>query len=454
MKNDAISGRYLKIADEDLEKFEGMNKGVLVHGDREVLYANEAAVRILGFGSKEDLMNYDLYKLIPPEYKEIVAARIEKALKGEKPPPIIERVFTKDGREIILKFDISPVLFQGRVAALSVFTFNAEDKAKREALEGTFRILERIVEAASSEGASLEGISEEIHSELIKIIPGLGMVVAKYTGELLVEYAKFEDHELRNMIISKEDPMYEAVLESREIYDPECPAGKSPFQLEKENALLSAFVVPVMIEGEIVAGLEFLRVGYASFNPEDINLFRKVERIYNLFIRLNQMILHLELEKEKYLEMAMKDSLTGVYSRRFYDEWIKKFMAYMEREGGKVAVVVFDIDGLKRVNDEFGHLEGDKLLRDFARAVLSSIRGMDFLVRIGGDEFLLVLPEASEKQAQSVVNRVIKNIEMLNAGRHVPIKFSFGVTELKGNESIEEAVKRADAKMYVNKEKG
>ncbi|RUO63101.1 sensor domain-containing diguanylate cyclase [Pseudidiomarina insulisalsae] len=162
----------------------------------------------------------------------------------------------------------------------------------------------------------------------------------------------------------------------------------------------------------------------------------------------------LELERQLH-KAASHDQLTGAYNRRFGDHVLKKEHAKVKRKESGVALILADIDHFKAINDELGHLVGDQVLKEFVEVLQSRLREMDSLIRWGGEEFLIVLPDTDLKGAQKLAE------DLCLATEHHPfdaeidrLTASFGVSILRSAESIEAAIKHTDDALYDAKQSG
>jgi len=148
--------------------------------------------------------------------------------------------------------------------------------------------------------------------------------------------------------------------------------------------------------------------------------------------------------------LAMIDALTGLYNRRFAEQRLVAEVARSARKGHPLTVVLLDLDEFKHINDTYGHPAGDLVLQEFAAALNRAVRGGDLAVRMGGDEFLLILPECNHEQLQLVLDR-IGSLEVAWEGRKFPIKYSVGWKEYEAGDQPEAMLHGADQALYANK---
>ena len=144
---------------------------------------------------------------------------------------------------------------------------------------------------------------------------------------------------------------------------------------------------------------------------------------------------------------AFVDPLTGAYTRRYFD----KFLAGGEMHGG---VAMIDVNQFKSVNDSFGHLVGDEALQTVAAAMQSCLRQTDILIRYGGDEFLLLMPQNCPDGVESVIRRVQSAVQAARVPSHPELRLSVSIGGVCNVQPLTEAIRQADARMYCNKENG
>jgi diguanylate cyclase (GGDEF)-like protein len=157
-----------------------------------------------------------------------------------------------------------------------------------------------------------------------------------------------------------------------------------------------------------------------------------------------------ELAQEVY-KMALLDPLTGLFNRRYIEQRLENEIARSKRHGRALAVILFDLDEFKRVNDTYGHAAGDALLKAFAERLSKATRGSDAAARYGGDEFLVVLPECKPENVQQVLKRLQGIRAEIDEQKTLSIAFSAGWADSIPGESAKDLLLRADAELYANK---
>ncbi len=147
--------------------------------------------------------------------------------------------------------------------------------------------------------------------------------------------------------------------------------------------------------------------------------------------------------------LSTHDSLTGIYNRAYFEEEIYRF------QHGRVmpvSVVMADVDGLKEINDQFGHPTGDELLRNAANVLKNAFRQEDVVARIGGDEFGVLIPAADVETAEKSVDRIRKSLEAHNASPgNILVRLSLGYATAMNGDDLPEAYRQADSMMYQEK---
>jgi len=163
-----------------------------------------------------------------------------------------------------------------------------------------------------------------------------------------------------------------------------------------------------------------------------------------------EMMASLRLRANEYHMMAMVDPLTGLYNRRFAELRLAAEVDRSKRYGHPLTVLVIDLNDFKQINDQLGHLAGDMVLKEFGTRLSRSIRVSDLAVRMGGDEFLVILPECPSEQIPGLLTRLDK-LEVNFRGAMISVRFSAGVAGFDPRESAEQMLERADQALYAQK---
>lgn len=151
------------------------------------------------------------------------------------------------------------------------------------------------------------------------------------------------------------------------------------------------------------------------------------------------------------LQLAMEDGLTGLGNRRYFDEQLKRAMHQANRQQTHVGLIVADLDKFKQINDSYGHKVGDKILVQFAQALLTSVRDSDSAFRFGGDEFAIIVEQASDKALEIIEYRIKQALSNDPTLREYNVGCSLGSTFMNRADTEHSIFERADSILYQNK---
>jgi diguanylate cyclase (GGDEF)-like protein len=153
-------------------------------------------------------------------------------------------------------------------------------------------------------------------------------------------------------------------------------------------------------------------------------------------------------------KLAETDALTGLYNQRYFHETLRREVMRAHRYQRNLALIVFDLDDFKTVNDQIGHLAGDRVLAQAADRLREAVRSVDVACRIGGDEFAVILPESSSEDADQLYRRVQNAMRGTALGDHERLRMSAGITEIQHGDTAASLFERADGALYRAKELG
>lgn len=221
----------------------------------------------------------------------------------------------------------------------------------------------------------------------------------------------------------------------------------------------------------VVALLEFGRYVYYKFITEGNGEFESIMLIgvyiFALcflidFFNTRQRAMLAEAKNEALEKMAYADIMTGLFNRQKVNEFVDRIVKEKKRFG----IVNFDLNGLKKANDIFGHMEGDRLITDFAHLLKDVFSGDGLVARIGGDEFIVIYPDTAKTDHDMLMEKLRADCEKRNAERkEIPLTFAVGYSavseeeyalmqssdEEKGRQIVRDIYRRADEKMYEDK---
>ncbi len=174
-----------------------------------------------------------------------------------------------------------------------------------------------------------------------------------------------------------------------------------------------------------------------------------------LYENINTLIFHVKDRGWKLQELAIKDQLTGLYNKHFFDAVIEREVAQSNRNGEPLSFIMIDLDFFKQINDTLGHLTGDKILMEVGTLLRRTMRKTDLLFRFGGDEFLVLLPNTNCDGSSHMIQRLLTAVDDWNKENaevyccHLSLSVGYSTYENSGD--ILEALQAADARMYRNK---
>lgn len=160
---------------------------------------------------------------------------------------------------------------------------------------------------------------------------------------------------------------------------------------------------------------------------------------------------------EEIYKLTIIDGLTQIYNKRYLYEALEREITRARRHDRPLAVLMFDIDFFKRINDRFGHLAGDYVLRELTDTVKSRIRRDEVFARYGGEEFCIILPETTLEGARALAEGVRKKVEeqeFVFEGKRIPVTISMGCSAMNADDGVAEVLHRADKRLYEAKRGG
>ena len=187
---------------------------------------------------------------------------------------------------------------------------------------------------------------------------------------------------------------------------------------------------------------------------ENVTDISDTEQLVAEISRLRGQVAQLQERVEQLDQLAHQDSLVSLPNRRGFMRVLERLVDRAKRYGEKSALLYVDLDGLKMINDTFGHKAGDEALIEVSELLVGGVRRSDVVARIGGDEFAILLGHADEISAHETANRLVDMIadcDFMHEGDPLPLSVAIGVAMIGAEDSPDEIMARADEEMYRRK---
>jgi len=383
-----------------------------INSDGHIVYWNKAAEKIFGFTAKEMIGN-PLDKIMPEEFQQAHFDGINRVVSTGKSRiigKIVEVVgINKKGRN----FPIELSLATWKVNKEIFFTAIIRDITDRKKMDEKMR-LDSLMLTNIIDGILLYKVSDET---IVYTNPQFETLFGYDPGELIGQHVSILNVSDQANVGETAKAISEDLLLNG-TWDGEIQNVKKDGRTFWCHASISVFTHP-----------EFGKVWVSV--QQDISQRKKMQQDLTL--------------------LSTHDALTGLYNRAFFGEEMNRF------ERGRdfpISVIMADVDGLKKINDTYGHASGDLLLKRAANVLAKSFRGDDIVARIGGDEFAILLPNADEETANQALKRIYRNIQENNK-RNIKfqLNISCGASTAEFGQDLKDALKLADKKMYNEKNK-
>jgi len=326
-------------------------------------------------------------------------------------------------------------------------------------MEGMVRELSEALERAQEEGRRNRFLGElggsidldEVLTRTLEAagaIPGADAALVTIFGgtekPIVATLGLSADEAQHQAISGPPDGHHQARAVSIAYQYPATVTSESPAQ----DLIHAGLAVPVSGDGEPIGFLTiFTRSSTPTFGDEEV---RELEE---LALRAGPAIENARRFREAR-QLADLDALTGLHNRRYFHETLAREVARAQRYERRLALIVFDLDDFKAINDRIGHLSGDAVLAEVAERVRDVVRSADVACRVGGDEFAVILPESALGDADQLYRRLQNAVSSRAVSQAGRLFLSAGIAELKPEDDATSFFERADEALYRAKESG
>ena len=455
-----------KRAEETLRDSEELSRGMLEAAtsgiyllqDGRFQYVNPLFEQISGYTLDELKGLYSL-DYVHPEDREKVREKAIDVLKGQSSLPYEFRLIKKDSELIWVLDRVASIQYKGKRSVLGTIM----DVTERKKAEDEVRLYTGQLETLFNIGATVSqtlNLGEILDSVLDKVMEVMGVeasgifLLDEQTNRLLLRAHRGMPARLvRDLkMLNIEDGFIGKVAQSGKPLLMEDVSVDHRLSRSKARGKFESFAAVPIIAKEKIRGV--MGVGshrYREFPDWEVRMLGTISNQIGMAIENAQLYEHA-------LELAFTDSLTGLYNRRYLMEQIEREFIRAERSKSPLSLIMVDLDGLKDINDSYGHHHGDAFLREVGRIIKVNTRASDVAARWGGDEFMLLATEADSASSSKIAERVRSQVgryRMEINGRKVGITVSAGVVSYPAHASgISELIKNVDEAMYNAKRGG
>jgi diguanylate cyclase (GGDEF)-like protein/PAS domain S-box-containing protein len=446
---------------------------ISVGPDGRFIYANKRWRETLGYGDS-DLSRIRFHDAVHPDYRQQAESYRQRGSAGQKTDEFETVFVTKDGQSVTVSGRMDPRMEDGRLTLTRCMFRNiSESKRAEEALQRSNEVLIRSVNELEQRTREISTMSEM--GDLLQSCQKLDEAY-KVISEFVPQMIPSDGGALG--AIAPSHKLVEIVAEwgteksSERVFSPEdCWAlrrGRMHVVKERGSALYcrhlgeatpgSYFCVPLVAQGNAVGLLHVEASSGKSSESFDLGAPTKLRLIEAVADRIALAMANLNLQ-ELMRQQSVRDPLTGLFNRRYMEESLERELRRAARSNRPLGILMLDLDFFKAFNDNLGHDAGDAMLREFGRLLEATFRGGDIACRYGGEEFALILPEASleaTSQRGEVLREKTKRLIVQHRGLSLgAVTVSVGVAAFPQHGSTsEELLRAADEALYTAKQAG
>jgi diguanylate cyclase (GGDEF)-like protein/PAS domain S-box-containing protein len=396
--------KFLKIAENSLV-------GMFIYTEY-FSYVNDAFVKMTGY-SREELLQMHPWKLVETKSQEAFKNNVQRRLRGEMFTYVDNdsSLVKKDGKRVPVKVSTETIRYKDRYAGIGII-IDISDIVRKN------KIINVLVQAFSQS------------DDIIFVTDKEGYI--EYANQALLDLYGYEKDE----VLGATPKLFYSGKNSKELY---------------------ATLWSTILRGENYHHLLINKKKNGDFIHVDTKIIPvkidQEEQISHFVVTARDMTQRV-LDEEKFKKLATIDLLTQIPNRYQFHQYFDDFIARVERKGEHFSVLLFDIDHFKQINDNFGHYVGDRILKAFSALVMANIRTEDKFARWGGEEFILLLDNATEHEAMYIANKINKIVARTIFDELYCITVSIGVTEYRKGETKNRCINRADKALYTAKNLG
>lgn len=440
-----------------------------------LLYINRKWREALGY-SEQDLARMTVLDIVSQDCKAEYQYALQRALSGEKIDDMESVLLARDGSSIFVRGSLSPRIENGKVVAVRAILSDvtqhkrAEDaliRASEEVARSVAELSERTREITllSDMGDLLQSCQEAeeayrvISYSMPQLLPAVcgAVCVATSSENILETVAMWGESRVTERMFHLEDCWALRRGRMHFVQDRDAVLRCKHLGLAKPTQYLC---VPLTAQGEVLGVLHLQSNPSGSDRDAEVNLLPSSAPRLAVTIadRISLALASIKLH-EGLRQQTIRDPLTSLFNRRYMQESLDREVRRAVRSKRPLGIVMLDIDHFKNFNDSFGHHAGDLMLREFGKLLTIHVRGEDIICRYGGEEFVLILPEASLEATRLRAEELRKAASLLkleSQGQYLGgVTISIGVAGFPDHgESAESIMRAVDQALYRAKAEG
>lgn len=420
-------------------------------------YVNKAFVEMLGYGRKDELLGSDLLQELHMDSEDHALLMKEIGQKFYVNDYEIKCV-CKDGRVIVLSQTVQALKDpQGRIVGIESLARDVTERKKEQEQTNIEKMKLEHILSLHEEISSIVRLEELVDFVIAKAVEILDvhrcslMLVDKDRNELVIKGAQgLSEDIIQDTRVKLGDQiagvvaMYGEPIMVDDI-DVKSPINRKSRSTYKGKAFLS---VPIKLEKKVIGVLNVAEKGpnhSEIFTASDLKILSAIIR--QAAVAIENANLYRELK-----HLSITDPLTGLYNHRHFSKSLNQEIKRIKRYPAPLCLMMIDIDHFKTYNDTYGHLEGDRLLKEVSRIISKNLREIDVACRYGGDEFAVILLETKIHKAEIVAQKFQKAVASLDVKQ--PVTLSIGIAAYTNHLDRHELILKADRALYQSKKDG
>lgn len=433
---------------------------IFIHQDEKLVYANSAALTLLGSNNLNELINYSFMDFFPPDFRKTIEESIKSSTTLAHVPLFDGKITNLKGELLDVEIVISPFIYQEKSAVYMIMRDITDRKRSALHLEIQYAIAWTLAESATLAMATskiLKIICEQLEWDcgaiwaVDKEANVLRCTRVWQKPEILTEEFSRESQNvtwksgegLLGKVWKDKKPIWKAnILKEDDFFRKNSVANVG---------LHTTTAFPIIYEKEVLGVFEFFNKKIIQSDPPLLLWFESIGNQFGLFLIRKHM-------EKQMLYLAEHDVLTGLSNRSLLEQYLNTALNNARDNNEKLAILFLDLDHFKYVNDSMGHQAGDLLLKEIAERFRQSLRPQDTISRLGGDEFIIIIPTIHETEALvEIISRLQKQLssQILLKEKEFFITASIGISLYPENgTTVQNLIRAADLAMYAAKAKG